>query len=234
MPLRECAAATLHCLLLQAGEIYLLRGLCCSFCLEDFSRLFIWPVPTGFSEFNLKSPAWRFHSLILSLILNKSLCPPPPPSSHLFLSSVLSLHLPVCLVHLSVWSLPAATPRGWSLMGRTRAEVFVLSGQIVIGPTVRFAWSWAGCGLGHFWGRGQLGAGFCLASLSPLPSCGLALIQASPLPAGGEPQPVLLSLLQASPPPTGRVPYGCQGHLSCSRVCFKSFRGSSSAATTES
>ena len=63
-------------------------GLCCSFCLEDFSTLFTWPVPTGFSEFNFKSPAWRFHSLILSLIINKSLCPPPPPSSHLFLSSV--------------------------------------------------------------------------------------------------------------------------------------------------
>ena len=30
MPLRECAAATLHCLLLQAGEIYLLGGLVCA------------------------------------------------------------------------------------------------------------------------------------------------------------------------------------------------------------
>lgn len=37
-------------------------GLCCSFCFEDLSRLFTRPVPTGFSEFNLKSPAWRFRS----------------------------------------------------------------------------------------------------------------------------------------------------------------------------
>lgn len=80
-------------------------------------------------------------------------------------------------------------------------------------------------------GRWQQGAGFRLASLSLLPSCGLALTQASLLPAGVEPQPPLLSPLQASPSPSGRAPYGCQGHLSCSRFCFKSLRGSSSVAT---
>lgn len=53
--------------------------------------------------------------------------------------------------------------------------------------------------------------------------CGLAFIQASPLPAGVWPQP----------PCSGRAPYSCKGHSSYSSICFTSFGGSYTAATTQ-